>query len=125
MLRKCDNCGHSYDADMRNVNRGWGKCCSKSCAAKLRNKTDSQPVEELVKDPVAYEVKYIAEEPTPTVVTKTAPEPKEEITVFDHYAAHAIATILATNKYLHSQCVEAGMSIAAIAMKERKKYIND
>lgn len=34
--RKCDNCGKEYLADERNLNRGWGLCCSKSCAAKKR-----------------------------------------------------------------------------------------
>lgn len=38
MKRKCDNCGKEYDADMRNIKRGWGLCCSKSCAAKKREK---------------------------------------------------------------------------------------
>lgn len=38
--RNCDNsdCGKEYMADERNLNRGWGKCCSKSCAAKNREK---------------------------------------------------------------------------------------
>ncbi|MDX1365898.1 MAG: hypothetical protein R3243_16960 [Arenibacter latericius] len=34
--RKCDNCGKEYFADTRNLKRGWGLCCSKSCAAKKR-----------------------------------------------------------------------------------------
>ena len=36
--RNCDNpeCGKSYLADNRALNRGWGKTCSKSCAAKVR-----------------------------------------------------------------------------------------
>lgn len=34
--RNCDNCGNEYDADTRNLKRGWGLCCSKSCAAKKR-----------------------------------------------------------------------------------------
>jgi hypothetical protein len=34
--RKCDCCGKEYKADTRNLNRGWGLCCSKSCAAKKR-----------------------------------------------------------------------------------------
>lgn len=34
--RKCDNCGTAYKADTRNLKRGWGLCCSKSCAAKKR-----------------------------------------------------------------------------------------
>ena len=36
MKRKCERCGEEYDADSRNVKRGWGLCCSKSCAAKMR-----------------------------------------------------------------------------------------
>lgn len=39
MERKCDNCGRPYTADMRNVKRGWGLCCSKSCAASKREKS--------------------------------------------------------------------------------------
>jgi len=38
MQRICDNCGKEYDADPQNVNRGWGLCCSKSCAASKREK---------------------------------------------------------------------------------------
>lgn len=34
--RNCDNCGKPYMADSRNLKRGWGLCCSKSCAAKKR-----------------------------------------------------------------------------------------
>lgn len=37
--RNCDNCGKEYNADTRNLKRGWGKCCSKSCAAQLREKS--------------------------------------------------------------------------------------
>ena len=36
--RKCDNCGKEYNADTRNLRRGWGRCCCKSCAAQLREK---------------------------------------------------------------------------------------
>ena len=39
MKRKCDNCGKEYEADMRNIKRGWGLCCSKSCAASKREKS--------------------------------------------------------------------------------------
>lgn len=39
MRRNCDNCGKEYEADIRNVNRGWGLCCSKSCAAHKREKS--------------------------------------------------------------------------------------
>ena len=39
MKRNCDNCAIEYIADMRNVKRGWGLCCSKSCAASKREKS--------------------------------------------------------------------------------------
>lgn len=41
MKRNCNNhsCGKEYEADIRNINRGWGLCCSKSCAASLREKS--------------------------------------------------------------------------------------
>jgi hypothetical protein len=38
MERKCDNCGTTYTSDVRNINRGWGLTCSKSCAASKREK---------------------------------------------------------------------------------------
>jgi len=38
MKRNCDNCNEPYEADNRNVKRGWGLCCSKSCAASKREK---------------------------------------------------------------------------------------
>ena len=37
--RDCDNCGKEYLADNRNLKRGWGLCCSKSCAASKREKS--------------------------------------------------------------------------------------
>lgn len=39
--RNCDNCGKSYFADNRNLKRGWGLCCSKSCSASKREKSRS------------------------------------------------------------------------------------
>ncbi len=33
------NCQNDYQADTRNLNRGWGLCCSKSCAASKREKS--------------------------------------------------------------------------------------
>jgi len=36
--RNCNNCGKEYFADNRNLKRGWGLCCDKSCGAKLREK---------------------------------------------------------------------------------------
>ena len=37
--RNCDNCNKQYLADNRNLSRGWGLCCSKSCAASKREKS--------------------------------------------------------------------------------------
>lgn len=37
--RKCDNCSKEYLADNRNLKRGWGLCCSKSCSASKREKS--------------------------------------------------------------------------------------
>ena len=39
MIRNCDECGQRYEADERNLKRGWGFCCSKSCAASKREKS--------------------------------------------------------------------------------------
>lgn len=36
MKRNCDICLKPYTADPRNIKRGWGLCCGKSCAAKKR-----------------------------------------------------------------------------------------
>ncbi len=36
--RTCDSCGKIYKVDMRNFNRGWGRCCSKKCAAYHRER---------------------------------------------------------------------------------------
>lgn len=38
VLRICQNCGNTFQADTRNTERGWGLYCSKSCAAKMREK---------------------------------------------------------------------------------------
>jgi len=35
--RKCDFCGKIYKADNRNLKRGWGLTCSKSCDAHSMN----------------------------------------------------------------------------------------
>jgi hypothetical protein len=37
--RNCNNCGKEYLADPRNLKRGWGLSCDKSCAASLREKS--------------------------------------------------------------------------------------
>lgn len=36
--RICVACGGKFKARSADVKRGWGKCCSKSCAATLNNK---------------------------------------------------------------------------------------
>ncbi len=38
VTRICKNCGQPFQADTRNIDRGWGLCCSKSCAAAYRQK---------------------------------------------------------------------------------------
>ena len=42
----CINCGKEFKPDKRNLNRGWGLSCSKSCSAKYKIKikylTDSE-----------------------------------------------------------------------------------
>lgn len=39
ITKNCEFCGRPFHADTRNIARGWGKCCSKSCAAYFREKT--------------------------------------------------------------------------------------
>jgi hypothetical protein len=39
MSRNCDICGKKYNPDPRNLKRGWGLTCSKSCAAKKRERS--------------------------------------------------------------------------------------
>jgi hypothetical protein len=48
--RKCDVCKKDYEADSRNTKRGWGLCCSKSCAAKKREKSKPSYNTERVKE---------------------------------------------------------------------------
>lgn len=47
--RKCDTCNKEYQADSRNIKRGWGLCCSKSCAAKKREKSKPSYNKQIVK----------------------------------------------------------------------------
>lgn len=37
--RKCDVCGREYQADTRDLKRGWGLCCCKRCAAIKREQS--------------------------------------------------------------------------------------
>lgn len=53
--RFCDNCQQPYTADSRNLNRGWGLCCSKSCASSKRehDKVEKRKAKEVFKAVVA------------------------------------------------------------------------
>lgn len=45
ITRKCDVCECEYQAKKSDLKRGWGLCCSKSCASKKRerNKPNYNP----------------------------------------------------------------------------------
>lgn len=49
-FRNCRWCGKEYKGDKRNLNRGWGLCCSKSCASsyklKIKNLSGSEKIRE-------------------------------------------------------------------------------
>ena len=49
-FRNCRWCGKKYKGDKRNLNRGWGLCCSKSCASsyklKMNNLSGSEKIME-------------------------------------------------------------------------------
>lgn len=34
----CQSCGKAFLAKQSDINRGWAKCCSKSCAASKRER---------------------------------------------------------------------------------------
>ena len=36
--KECLYCSKKFIPDLRNVKRGWGRCCSKSCAGSLKTK---------------------------------------------------------------------------------------
>ena len=42
ITKNCEYCGRPFQTDTRNLARGWGKCCSKSCAASLRERSTAQ-----------------------------------------------------------------------------------
>ncbi len=48
--KSCQNCGKEFTPDKRNVNRGWGLCCDKSCATSYRNRLITMSGRELVKE---------------------------------------------------------------------------
>lgn len=49
-IKNCQYCGVSFVPDKRNVNRGWGLCCSKSCASLLKNRFKKMDKSELIKE---------------------------------------------------------------------------
>jgi len=49
ITRDCDTCGKPYKADTRNLKRGWGLCCNKSCSAKKRERAKVGYNPEIVK----------------------------------------------------------------------------
>lgn len=38
IVKNCEFCDKPFEAKQADINRGWGKTCSKSCAGKLRLK---------------------------------------------------------------------------------------
>jgi hypothetical protein len=50
ITKSCQNCGKEFTPDKRNVNRGWGLCCDKSCAATYKNKLSRMSGRELTKE---------------------------------------------------------------------------
>ena len=42
MERHCENCGNLFTIDPVNLERGWGICCSESCATTHQEKKDIQ-----------------------------------------------------------------------------------
>jgi hypothetical protein len=49
-VAKCKNCTIEFKPDKRNLNRGWGLCCSKSCATTFKNKLRKLSGPELTKE---------------------------------------------------------------------------
>ena len=55
--RNCDVCSAEYLARKADLKRGWGRCCSKSCAAIKRTKKQKRLTDEgyTIKNGVAYD----------------------------------------------------------------------
>ncbi len=49
-INTCQNCNKEFTPDKRNINRGWGLCCSKSCATSYRNRLITMSGRELAKE---------------------------------------------------------------------------
>jgi hypothetical protein len=43
----CRHCQEKFNPDKRNLNRGWGLFCSRSCAKRFKNKLDNLSESEL------------------------------------------------------------------------------
>lgn len=50
VVKHCQNCSKEFTPDKRNVNRGWGLCCGKSCAATYKGKLARMKGNELVRE---------------------------------------------------------------------------
>ena len=48
--KECLYCSKEFKPDLRNVKRGWGKCCSKSCAASLKTKYKYMTKAEIIRE---------------------------------------------------------------------------
>lgn len=55
ITKNCEVCGRPFHADTRNLMRGWGKCCSKSCAAILRERLGSTDTDDRRKPRLTYD----------------------------------------------------------------------
>lgn len=55
ITKNCEVCGRPFQADTRNLARGWGKCCSKSCAAILRERTAVATTDDRRKPRLTYD----------------------------------------------------------------------
>jgi hypothetical protein len=38
VTKKCEECGKIHTVKVADLNRGWGRACSKHCAAKIRER---------------------------------------------------------------------------------------
>lgn len=47
---QCQMCNKNFEPDKRNLNRGWGLCCSKSCATTYKNKLKKMKGGEFIKE---------------------------------------------------------------------------
>jgi len=48
--KECLFCDVKFTPDKRNLNRGWGLCCSKSCASSFKNKYKYMTKEDRIRE---------------------------------------------------------------------------